>query len=74
MTANPTRRLLSIDLLGEAEHADLNEWGNRAILTRPAAPVSIPALFSVQVARAPEAIAVTFEGRSITYRRARCGV
>ena len=67
MTANPTRRLLSIDLLDEAEHADLHEWGNRAILTQPAAPVSIPALFAAQVARAPEAIAVTFEGRSTTY-------
>ncbi len=50
-----------------AEHADLDEWGNRAMLTRPAAPVSIPALFAVQVARTPEAVAVTFEGRSLTY-------
>src|SRR5258705_9885189 len=31
-------------------------------------PVSIPALFAEQVARAPEAVAVTFEGRSLTYR------
>ena len=53
MTANPTRRLLSIDLLDEAEHADLDEWGNRAVLTRPATPVSIPALFSPTRWRAP---------------------
>ena len=33
-----------------------------------AAPVSIPAMFAAQVARAPEAVAVTFEGRSVTYR------
>ena len=43
--------------------------GNRAVLTQPAAaPVSIPVLFAAQVARAPEAVAVTFDGRSMTYR------
>ncbi len=46
-------------------------WGNRAVLTQPApTAVSIPALFAAQVARAPEAVALTFEGRSWTYRRA----
>ena len=68
MTANPTRRLLSIDLLHEAEHTRLDEFGNRAVLTQPATPVSIPVVFADQVARAPEATAVTFEGRSMTYR------
>ena len=69
MTADPTRRLSSIDLLDEGEHARLDGWGNRAVLTQPAtAPVSIPVLFAAQVARAPEAVAVTFEGRSMTYR------
>ncbi|OJZ73635.1 non-ribosomal peptide synthetase, partial [Mycobacterium paraffinicum] len=68
MTTNPTRRLLSIDLLNETEHTRLDDWSNRAVLTQPAAPVSIPALFSTQVERAPEAVAVTFEGRSMTYR------
>ena len=39
------------------------------MLTQPVtAPVSIPVLFAAQVARAPEAVAVTFEGRSLTYR------
>ena len=33
-----------------------------------AAAVSVPVLFAAQVARAPEAVAVTFEGRSMTYR------
>ena len=68
MTADPTRRVSSMDLLDEAEHARLDEIGNRAVLTQPAAPVSIPVLFAAQVARAPEAVAVTFEGRSMTYR------
>ena len=49
--------------------ARLDEWGNRAVLTRPAtAPVSVPALFAAQVARTPDAVAVSFEGRSMTYR------
>ncbi len=44
-------------------------WGNRAVLTQPAtAAVSIPVLFAAQVARTPEAVALSFEGRSMTYR------
>ena len=69
MTADPTRRLSSMDLLDEAEHARLDELGNRAVLTQPAAaPVSIPVLFAEHVARTPEAVALTCEGRSWTYR------
>ncbi len=69
MTADPARRLSSMDVLDEAEHARLDEIGNRAVLTQPApAAVSIPVLFAAQVARTPEAVAVTFEGRSMTYR------
>ena len=36
MTADPTRRLSSVDLLDDGEHARLDEWGNRAVLTEPA--------------------------------------
>ncbi len=69
MTADPARRLSSIDMLDEAEQARLDGWGNRAVLTRPAPPaVSIPVLFAAQVARTPDAVALTFEGRSMTYR------
>ncbi len=68
MTADPTRRLSSVDLLDAGEHARLDEIGNRAALTRPATPVSIPALFTAQMARTPDAVAVTCEGRSMTYR------
>ena len=69
MTADPARRLSSMDLLDEGEHARLDGWGNRAVLTQPApAPVSVPVLFAAQVARTPEAVALTFEGRSMTYR------
>ncbi len=52
MTADPSRRLSSIDVLDEAEHAGLDGWGNRAVLTRSAsAPAAIPPLFAEQVAR-----------------------
>ena len=54
ITADPTRRLSSIDLLDAGEHARLDEIGNRAVLTAPApAPVSVPELFAAQVARTP---------------------
>ena len=68
MTADPTRRLSSMDVLDAGEQARLDGWGNRAVLTQPATPVSIPALWAAQVARTPHAVAVTFEGRSMSYR------
>ncbi len=34
MTADPTARLSSMDLLDEGEHTTLDRWGNRAALTR----------------------------------------
>ena len=69
MTADPTRSLSSIDLLDEPEHARLDGWGNRAVLTQPAPTrVSVPVLFAQQVARTPEAVALVCDGRSVTYR------
>ncbi|WP_156660820.1 non-ribosomal peptide synthetase, partial [Mycobacterium sp. 852002-10029_SCH5224772] len=69
MTADPGRRLSSIDLLDAAEHERLDEIGNRSVLTVPSmALVSIPALFAAQVARAPGAIAITCGDLSWTYR------
>ncbi|WP_442791741.1 amino acid adenylation domain-containing protein [Mycolicibacterium sp. ND9-15] len=67
MTADPTDRLSSIDVLDAPEHARLDDVGNRAVLTRPVTPVSIPVVFAEQVARTPAAVAVTFEGHSMTY-------
>ncbi|HEX9833374.1 MAG TPA: condensation domain-containing protein, partial [Mycobacterium sp.] len=68
MATDPDRRLSSIDVLDAGEHDQLDAWGNRAVLTQqgPTA-VSITAMFDDQVARAPEAVALTFEGRSMTY-------
>jgi non-ribosomal peptide synthetase component F len=68
MTADPGRRLSSVDPLDDAEHARLDGWGNRAALTQPATGASIPVLFAAQVARTPEAVALVCGGRSITYR------
>ena len=69
MTADPQRPLSSIDVLDADEHARLDDWANRAVLTRPAAPaVSIPAAFAAQVARTPQAVALTFGDRSWTYQ------
>ncbi len=69
MIADPGRMLSSLDVLVGGEHARLDGWGNRAVLTQAAStPVSIPELFAAQVARTPGAVAVTFEGRSMTYR------
>ena len=50
----PDPALSSMDVLDDAEHARLDGWGNRAVLTQPApTPVSIPALFAAQVAARP---------------------
>ena len=69
MTTDPGQRLSSIDVLDAAERIRLDELGNRAVLTQPApVPVSVPTLFAAQVARAPEAVAVTFDDQSLTYR------
>ena len=69
MTADPRRRLSSMDVLDEDERVRLQEWGNRAGLAEPVgAPVSIPEVFAAQVTRTPDALAVTFEGTSVTYR------
>jgi glycopeptidolipid biosynthesis protein len=68
MTADPTRRLSSMDVVEPGERDVIDTWGNRALLSQPVAvSKSIPERFSEQVARDPEAIAVTFDGRSLTY-------
>ncbi|WP_275580485.1 non-ribosomal peptide synthetase [Mycobacterium riyadhense] len=69
MTADPGRRLSSVDLLDAGEHARLDLWGNRAVLSAvSAAPVSIPRVFSAQVERSPSAVAVGWGEFSLTYR------
>ena len=70
MTADPTVRLSSIDVLDPAERTRLAAWGNRAVLAKPlSTPFSIPALFCEQVARVPEALAISCGGQTLTYRQ-----
>ncbi|WP_232000706.1 non-ribosomal peptide synthetase, partial [Mycobacterium kyorinense] len=69
MAADPTRRVSSVDVVDASEHRRLGEVGNRAVLGVDApVGVSIPALFGEQVARVPEALALTFDGHSMSYR------
>ncbi|NOQ62689.1 AMP-binding protein, partial [Mycolicibacterium fortuitum] len=58
----------SIDFLDEDEHAELFDWGNRAVLTN-AARVSAPVteLFAAQATRSRDAVAVAFDGRQMSY-------
>ncbi|QUR65854.1 non-ribosomal peptide synthetase [Mycobacterium spongiae] len=71
--ADPRRSVSSIDVLDSGEHARLDEWGHRAVVSSPAAasmsrPASIPMAFAAQVARAPEAVALCYADASLTYR------
>ena len=68
MTVDPTRRLSSLDLFDEDEDADPDEWGNRAVLTEPVTPVSLPEAFAAQVGRTPDAVALRCGDCSWTYR------
>ncbi|MEB4212384.1 condensation domain-containing protein, partial [Mycobacterium sp. 94-17] len=69
LTTDPTRRVSLVEVLDAAECAQLDGWSNRAVLGEPvSAGVSIPVLFAEQVERVGEAVAVSFEGRSMTYR------
>ncbi|AFP36872.1 non-ribosomal peptide synthetase [Mycolicibacterium smegmatis] len=69
MATDPGRRLSTIDLLDPQEHDRLDEWGNRAVLTRPAPALeSIPASFAESVRRVPDAVALSCGDRSWTYR------
>lgn len=68
MVADPSRLVSSVDVLDVAERHRLDEIGNCGVLTRPVVPVSIPVLFGAQVAQTPTAVAVRFDGRSISYR------
>ncbi|KUI42166.1 hypothetical protein AU197_06590 [Mycobacterium sp. IS-1590] len=69
MTADPSRRLSSIDVLDSAEQARLDRWGNTALLARPASPqMSVPEMLAAQVAASPDAVALVCGERSWTYR------
>ncbi|WP_139819824.1 AMP-binding protein, partial [Mycobacterium fragae] len=69
LSADPARRLSAVDVLDAAEHARLDGWGNRAVLSAPMrVPLSIPVVFDAQVARTPQAVAISCGRHSWTYR------
>ncbi|WUI28994.1 amino acid adenylation domain-containing protein [Mycobacterium sp. NBC_00419] len=69
ITADPGARLSSLELLDTDERARLTHWTNAEELSRPApAADSIPAVLAAQAARTPDAVALTEDGRSWTYR------
>ena len=68
MAAEPLRPLSEIDVLDVDEYAQLAHWGNRAVLLEPSVPSSIPELFTAQVERTPDAVAVTAGRVTLSYR------
>ncbi|HEX2270758.1 MAG TPA: amino acid adenylation domain-containing protein [Pyrinomonadaceae bacterium] len=66
IASNPHRRISEFSLLTTSERQQLENW-NR---TKPAYPQDkcVHELFAEQVERTPEAIAVEFEGETLTYR------
>ncbi|WP_156749750.1 condensation domain-containing protein, partial [Mycobacterium sp. E1747] len=69
MAADPEQRLSSLDVLDSAERGMVDAWGNRSVLIAPPATMgSIPEAFGAQVVRAPQGVAVTCDGRDMTYR------
>ena len=69
MIADPGRRLSTIDVLDDTDRVRLDAMGNRAMLAGQAPPERcVPDLFVEQATRTPDAVAVRFAGRSLTYR------
>jgi amino acid adenylation domain-containing protein len=63
--ADPGARLADLPLLTEAERAELAAW-NRTEVEYP--DVCLHELIEAQVERTPDAVAVVFEGETLTYR------
>ncbi|MFM1724724.1 amino acid adenylation domain-containing protein [Rhodococcus sp. PAM 2766] len=65
VTSAPSALVGDIDLLDEVERSlVVEEWNATA---RPVDDVTLVDLFEAQVARTPDAVAVVFEGESLTY-------
>ena len=63
--ADATQPLGHLPILESAERDTiLRSWNDT---TQPVAPLTLPALFAAQAARTPDAVAVVFEDRTLTY-------
>ncbi len=64
---NPQARLSELPLLSDGESHQLRlGWNDTGVERRPG--LTLPTLFAGRVARAPEAPAVAFDGRTLSYR------
>jgi len=65
IVATPEQRIMTLPLLTEAERHQVEEWNTTE--TDYPADALIHELFEAQAARTPEAVAVEYEGRRLTY-------
>ncbi|MEM9087119.1 MAG: amino acid adenylation domain-containing protein [Cyanobacteria bacterium P01_F01_bin.53] len=63
----PESNLRDISLLCSVEKRQLAEWNNTAVESYPL-DKSLPDLFEAQVEKTPQAIALIFQGQSLTYQ------
>ena len=69
MTADADQLLSAIGALTADEQRHLDRWANRAVLTRPTPALpTIIEMFTAQVARIPDEIAVTCGAATWSYR------
>ena len=69
IAADPEAPHQSFNVLSHAERGRiLREWNDTRMEAGTSAPSLLPTLFEAQVAETPDAIALTFEGESLTYR------
>ncbi|HZM76251.1 MAG TPA: amino acid adenylation domain-containing protein, partial [Candidatus Limnocylindrales bacterium] len=65
LVTDPQTRLSTVNVLGEEERQRLLvEWNNTAVATRAS---TLPHLFETQAARTPEAVALVFDDRQMSY-------
>ncbi|MFJ1759828.1 amino acid adenylation domain-containing protein [Amycolatopsis sp. NPDC088138] len=65
IVADPTRAVSELDLLGDQRDLVLNRWNDTA---GEIPPGTLHSLVEAQVARTPDAPALTFRGESLSYR------
>ncbi|TRV81091.1 amino acid adenylation domain-containing protein [Streptomyces sp. 130] len=67
VAADPGRPLADYDLLTPDEHTRTAHWGTGRELPAPAPETTLPALFTAQARRTPDAVAVRGDGAPLTY-------